>query len=67
MNSPEKLITELLGLLTEAQDLGLTFSVGSAYISRQYIDKQCELNARIRAVKREYDAATTPVETSTAK
>jgi hypothetical protein len=67
MNSPEKLITELLGLLTEAQDLGLTFSVGSAYISRQYIDKQCELNARIRAVKREYDAAITPVETSTAK
>jgi hypothetical protein len=43
--------TELMTLLLEAQDLGLTFSIGSAYISRQYIDKQRELSARIDAAK----------------
>jgi hypothetical protein len=43
--------TELMALLLEAQELGLTFSIGSAYISRQYIDKQRELSARIDAAK----------------
>lgn len=65
MNSHEKIITELLDLLTEVQDLGLTFNVGSAYISRQYINKQCDLNTRIQALKREYKAAIMPTETIT--
>ena len=42
---------ELLALLIESQELGLTFSIGSAYISRQYIEKQRELSARIDAAK----------------
>ncbi len=67
MNSHEKIITELLDLLTEAQDLGLTFNVGSAYISRQYMNKQCDLNTRIQALKREWKAATMPTETVTAE
>ncbi|WNO48688.1 hypothetical protein [Achromobacter phage nyashin_LB6] len=40
---------EILGMLKEAQRLGLTFDIGTAYISRAYIDKQTELNARIKA------------------
>lgn len=40
---------ELVKLLIEARDLGLTFDVGSAYISRRYIDKQDELVAHINA------------------
>lgn len=38
---------ELLKLLKEAQSLGLTFDIGSAYISRAYIDRQADLRARI--------------------
>lgn len=34
---------ELIDLLRETVTLGLTFDVGSAYISRSYIDKQDEL------------------------
>lgn len=41
--------TELLAMLGEAQRLGLMFDIGNAYIRRQYIDKQDELNARINA------------------
>lgn len=40
---------ELLTLLKEAQNLGLTFFVGNAYISRAYIDAQDDLNKRIEA------------------
>ena len=40
---------ELLELLKKSQRLGLDFSIGSAYISRAYIDAQEELNARINA------------------
>lgn len=43
--------TELVAMLGEAQRLGLTFDIGSAYIRRQYIDKQDELNARIDAAR----------------
>ena len=43
--------TELLGLLDTAQRLGLSFSIGSAYIRREYITKQDELNTRIDAAK----------------
>lgn len=35
--------------LDEAQNLGLTFFVGNAYISRAYIDAQDDLNKRIEA------------------
>lgn len=42
--------SELVGLLNEAQRLGLTFDCGSAYIRRAYIDTQTELNNRIKAV-----------------
>lgn len=41
---------ELIDLLRQARSLGLTFHIGSAYISRAYIDKQTELNARIKDV-----------------
>jgi hypothetical protein len=41
--------TELVQLLHEAAKLGLTFDIGSAYIRRSYIDKQTELNNRIKA------------------
>lgn len=40
---------ELIELLRETESLGLTFSIGSAYISRAYIEKQAELSARIAA------------------
>lgn len=39
--------SELLALLKEAQRVGLDLHIGRAYISRAYIDKQAELNARI--------------------
>lgn len=41
--------TELLGLLVEAQSMGLTFDRGSAYISSAYIDHQERLNRLIGA------------------
>lgn len=44
--------TELIQLLTEAAKLGLTFDIGSAYISRGYIDQQDALVARITAAKK---------------
>jgi hypothetical protein len=47
----------LLKLLTEAQSLGLTFHVGSAYISRAYISAQDDLNARIDAAIKNAEAA----------
>ena len=40
---------ELLSLLREAQTLALDLHIGRAYISRSYIDKQTDLNARIDA------------------
>ena len=40
---------ELIDLLRETVTLGLTFDVGSAYISHSYIDKQDELRSRITA------------------
>ena len=44
--------SELLQLLREAQNLGLTFHIGNAYIRRAYIDEQDALNARIDAIPR---------------
>lgn len=44
---------KLLQLLIKAQHLGLNLFVGSAYISRAYIDKQNALNAEIEAVIKE--------------
>jgi hypothetical protein len=41
--------TELVQLLRETAKLGLAFDIGSAYIRRSYIDKQTELNNRIKA------------------
>lgn len=43
--------TELLGLLREAQRMGLDFDIGNAYISRAYIDHQTDLNNRINAAR----------------
>lgn len=42
--------SELVGLLNEAQCLGLNFDCGTAYIRRVYVDSQTELNKRIKAV-----------------
>lgn len=42
--------TEVVSMLKDAQRLGLTFDIGSAYIRRQYIDAQDALNARIAKV-----------------
>ena len=42
---------ELVELLLESQRLGLRFFIGSAYIRREYIDKQGALNARIDALR----------------
>lgn len=42
--------SSLILLLYEAQNLGLTFDIGRAYISRAYIDKQEEINRKINAV-----------------
>ena len=40
---------DLRELLYEAHELGLNFSIGTAYIRRSYITKQDELTARIKA------------------
>jgi hypothetical protein len=41
--------TEVLEMLKDAQRLGLTFDIGSAYIRREYITTQDALNKRIDA------------------
>lgn len=43
-------VKELRQALKDAQVLGLDLSIGSAYISRAYIEKQSALNARIDAL-----------------
>ena len=40
-----------LKLLEEVSKLGLTFDIGSAYISRAYIDKQTELLAQVKELQ----------------
>ena len=42
--------SELIALLNETKNLGLSFDIGSAYIRRSYIDKQTELIGRIKQV-----------------
>jgi hypothetical protein len=50
---------ELVTLLQESTRLGLTFDIGSAYISRAYIDHQTDLRTRIfDAIARAEAAAT---------
>jgi hypothetical protein len=49
-------IQNLLQLLKKAQYLGLTFYIGNAYISREYINQQTALNAEINAVMKELSA-----------
>ena len=49
-------IKKLLQLLKKAQYLGLTFYIGNAYISREYINQQAALNAEIDAVIQELTA-----------
>ena len=44
---------KLLQLLKKAQYLGLTFYIGNAYISREYINQQTALNAEINAAIKE--------------
>jgi hypothetical protein len=46
-------IKKLLQLLKKSQYLGLTFYIGNAYISREYINQQTALNAEINAVIKE--------------
>lgn len=46
-------IQKLLQLLKKAQYLGLTFHIGTAYISREYINQQTALNAEINAAIKE--------------
>jgi hypothetical protein len=46
-------IRNLLQLLKKSQHLGLTFYIGNAYISREYINQQAALNAEIDAAIRE--------------
>lgn len=46
-------IQKLLQLLKKAQYLGLTFYIGNAYISREFINKQATLNAEIDATIQE--------------
>jgi predicted porin len=43
--------SELLDLLKQAQRLGLTFDIGTAYIRRSYIDEQDALNTKINALR----------------
>jgi hypothetical protein len=43
---------ELVALLEESRELGLTFDIGNAYIRRSYIDKQDELVRKIKAIPR---------------
>ena len=52
---------KLLQLLIKAQHLGLNLFVGSAYISRAYIDKQNALNAEINAVIKEISNENPPI------
>ena len=52
---------KLLQLLIKAQHLGLNLFVGSAYISRAYIDKQNALNAEINAVIKELSNENPPI------
>ena len=52
---------KLLQLLIKAQHLGLNLFVGSAYISRAYIDKQNALNAEIEAVIKELSNENPPI------
>lgn len=47
--APKPTYEELLALLVEARNLGLTFDIGRAYISRAYIDAQDDLVTRINA------------------
>jgi hypothetical protein len=42
------IVKELIDLLEESARLGLTFSIGNAYIRRAYIDEQTDLRARIK-------------------
>ena len=49
-------IQKLLQLLKKAQYLGLTFYIGNAYVSREYINQQTALNAEINAVIKELTA-----------
>lgn len=42
------IVQELVALLQESARLGLTFSIGNAYIRRAYIDEQTDLRARIQ-------------------
>jgi len=46
-------VQKLLQLLKKSQYLGLTFYIGNAYISREYINQQTALNAEIDAVMKE--------------
>lgn len=39
--------SDIVALLKDVRNLGLTFHIGSAYISRAYIDRQTELDSRI--------------------
>jgi len=41
---------ELILLLKKVQRLGLTFDIGTAYISRAYIDAQNKLNEQINSL-----------------
>ena len=50
-------VAELVALLKEAADLGLTFEIGTAYIRRAYIDHQTDLRARISAAIAKAEAA----------
>tara|TARA_R110000868_G_scaffold275688_2_gene535398 strand:- start:498 stop:671 length:174 start_codon:yes stop_codon:yes gene_type:complete len=43
-------VKDLCQLLKEAQNLGLRFDIGNAYIRRAYIDAQNELNVKIDAL-----------------
>lgn len=45
-----EVINELVELLKKARYLGLTFSIGSAYISRAYIEEQESINTKIAEV-----------------
>ena len=47
-------IRKILQLLKKAQTLGLNFDIGSAYIRREFINKQTELNAEIDALLKDY-------------
>lgn len=48
---PDDTAHKALELLEKASKLGLTFDIGSAYISRAYIDKQAELLAQIKELQ----------------